>query len=158
MDEVVEIDVGCVPELAVPAPILFAADERLVFTFNATRREPGGLRVDVGRAIVKVESCFLFKFGYPNDEALPGHPLYRHGFEGIAVYEVRQSSWIAEAARQNCIKFPESDPSRWRLRHFLFSFHESTLELLGSGMDVSISNEPLAEILHEMQDWLIEES
>jgi hypothetical protein len=152
------LDIGCFPELAVSGPVVMATDERLVFSFNATRPTPDGRRTDAGRAVVKVSPCLAFKFGYPNDEALPGHPLYDRGFEGVAVYEVLESSWVAELAGQNRVKFPDSDLTRWGVRHFLFSFHESTLEVLGAGLDVTLSEEPLAAIVSRMQSWLLEDA
>lgn len=155
MDSVVAIDIGCLPELAVSGPVVMAMDERLVFSFNATLRTSEGRRTDAGRAVVQVAPCLAFKFGYPNDEARPGHPLYAQGFDGTAVCEVLESSWITELAQQNRIKFPNSDLSRWGVRHFVFAFHESTLEVLGRGLDVSLSGEPLADIVGHMQTWLL---
>src|SRR5215471_19329341 len=142
MDTVVEYDIGCFPELAVSGPVLMAADDLLVFSFNATRLTSDGRRADAGRAVVKVNPCLAFKFGYPNDEALGGHPLYARGFHGVAVYEVLGSSWLAALAEQNRVMFPASDLSGRGVRHFLFSFHESTLEVLGRSLDVSMTEEP----------------
>jgi hypothetical protein len=158
VDTIVEYDIGCFPEPAVSGPVVMAVDERLAFSFNATRPTPGGRRADAGRAVVKVEPCLAFKFGYPNDEALPGHPLYDRGFEGVAVYEVLQSSWVAELARQNRVRFPYSDLTAWGVRHFLFSFHESTLEVLGHGLDVSVSDDPLSVIVDCMRSWLLRDA
>jgi hypothetical protein len=155
VDAVVELDIGCLPELAVSGPVVMATDEQLVFSFNATRRSPDGRLADAGRAVIKVSPCLAFRFGHPNDEALPGHPLYERGFDGTAVCEVIESSWIAELTRQNRVQFPHSDLSRWGVRHFLFSFHESTLEVLGRGLDVLVSDEPFAAIVSQMQSWLL---
>jgi hypothetical protein len=154
VDTLVEFDIGCLPELAVSGPVLMATDERLVFSFNATRLTLDGRRADAGRAVVKVNPCLAFKFGYPNDEALPGHPLYARGFHGSAVYEVLGSSWVTALAEQNRVKFPDSDLSAWGVRHFLFSFHESTLEVLGRGLDVSLTEEPFDAVAAGMQSWL----
>jgi hypothetical protein len=155
VDTVVEFDIGCVPELAVSGPVLMATDEQLVFSFNAMRPTPDGRRTDAGRAVVKVNPCLAFKFGYPNDEALGGHPLNARGFHGVAVYEVMESSWVAALAEQNRVKFPDSDLSGWGVRHFLFSFHESTLEVLGQGLDVALTEEPFAVVVSRMQSWLL---
>lgn len=155
----VEYDIGCFPELAVSGPLLIADDGRLVFSFNATRLAADGYhREDAGRAVVRVPSCLAFKFGYPNDEARPGHPLYARGFVGTAVYEVLDSSWVAELARQNQVRFPDSDVTKWGMRHFLFAFHETTLEVLCRGLEVSLSNEPLAVEVGRMQAWLVPET
>jgi hypothetical protein len=159
VDTVVEYDLGCFPELAVSGPLLMADDERLVFSFNATRLAADGFhREDAGRAVVRAPSCLAFKFGYPNDEARPGHPLYRRGFVGTAVYEVLESSWVAELVRQNRVRFPDSDVSKWGVRHFLFAFHETTLELLALGLEVSMSGEPLAAEVSRMRAWLVPEA
>src|SRR5262245_54416781 len=136
-----------------------ADDGKLVFSFNATRLAADGYhRDDAGRAVVRVPGCLAVKFGYPNDEALPGHPLYGRGFVGTAVYEVLESSWVAEVARQNRVRFPDSDVSKWGVRHFLFSFHDSTLEVLCRGLEVSLSGEPLAAEVSRMQAWLLGEA
>jgi hypothetical protein len=159
VDTVVEYDIGCFPELAVSGPLLMADDERLVFSFNATRIAADGYhREDAGRAVVQVPSCLAFKFGYPNDEALPGHQLYVRGFVGTAVYEVLGSSWAAELARQNRVKFPDFDLLSLGIRHFLFSFHDSTLEVLCRGLEVSLTNEPFAVEVSRMRSWLVPEA
>lgn len=157
MDRVVEYDVGCVPELAVSAPVVMADDHRLVFSFNAMRSDEGGRRRDAGRAVVKVDPFVSFQFGQPNDEARPGHPLYERGFEGIAVYEVLESSWIVELSRQNQVKFPDSDLVASGVRHFLFPFHETTLEVAGSNLSVAVSGEPFEAIFNKMRSWLLRE-
>ena len=153
-DTVTELNIGCVPELAISGPYLLATDERLVFCFNAMQVQPDGRRTDAGRAVVKVPVCWAFKFGYPNDEALPGHPLYSRGFHGTAVYEVSSSSWLDEMGRQNRVRFPNFDVREWNARHFLFSFHESTLEILGSDLEVTVSAEAFGTIAERMQRWL----
>ena len=159
MDKVVEYDIGWYPELAVSGPLLMADDGKLVFSFNATRLASDGYhRADAGRVVVRVPWCLAFKFGYPNDEALTGHPLYDHGFVGTAVYEVLESSWIAQVGCQNRVPFPEMDTAVWDVRHFLFSFHDSTLEVLCRGLEVSLATESLAAEIREMQSWLLGEA
>jgi hypothetical protein len=159
VDTVVVYDIGCFPELAVSGPLLMADDERLVFSFNATRLAADGYhREDAGRAVVRVPSCLAFKFGYPNDEARPGHPLYARGFVGTAVYEVLESSWVAELARQNRVRFPDSDVTNWGARHFLFAFHETTLEVLARALEVTLSSETLAVEVSRMCAWLVPEA
>lgn len=108
--------------------------------------------------MVQVEPCLAFKFGYPNDEALPGHPLYERGFEGVTIYEVLRSSWVAELTRRNGVGFPDSDLTAYGIRHFLFSFHERTLEVIGDGLDVSVSDDPFPAIVDRMRSWLFRDA
>jgi hypothetical protein len=42
--------------------------------------------------------------------------------------------------------------------HFLFSFHDSTLEVLGHSFELSLSSEPLAVELSQMRTWLLPEA
>lgn len=105
--------------------------------------------------MVRVKPCLAFKFGYPNDEALPGHPLYARGSHGTAVYEVLGSSWLATLAEQNRVKFPDWDLTELGVRHFLFSFHDTTLEVLGRSLDVSVTVEPFATVVSRMQGWIL---
>ena len=135
-----------------------ATDERLTFSFNVTNlAAEWHRRYDASRAVVRVPSCLAFRFGCPNDEALPGHPLYARGFDGAAVCEVLESFWIAEMGRRNRVRFPDTDMADWSVRHFLFPFHESTLEMLCGGLEVLPSKKPLAAERGRMQSWLLEE-
>jgi hypothetical protein len=144
-DVVVELDVGYVPEAAVSGPLLIQDDRQAVLTFNAMRVLDGGRHEPAGTAIVELEGCSLTKFGYPNDEARPGHPLYAKGLGGYGVYEVLGSSWLRALDAQNRVAFPAS--GRSQSRHFIFTFHDSTLECLADAITVTVSRAPYHEIL-----------
>jgi hypothetical protein len=66
-------------------------------------------------------------FGWPNDEALHAHALNDKGLEPYAAYEVLDSSWLSSVEQRNREAFPKS---RFTLKHFIFSFHDSTFECL----------------------------
>jgi hypothetical protein len=105
--------------------------------------------------MVKVARCPAFKFGDPNDGALPGHPLHDRGLANAAVAEALRSSWIAELARQDRAGFADSGLAARGVRHFLLPFRESTLEVLGGGLDVSASGDPSSVIGDRMRPWLL---
>jgi hypothetical protein len=69
-------------------------------------------------------------FGYPNDEALPGHPLYGAGLGPYGVFEVSDSSWKRQIIEQNKRCFPRTPPHYDSLRHFVVTFQDSTFECL----------------------------
>ena len=77
----------------------------------------------------------IVKFGYPNDEALPGHPLYPKGLTFYGIFEVRDSSWSRALAEQNLVSFPNPSPSATSGRHFVVTFHDSTLECIAEGIE-----------------------
>src|SRR5262245_61495513 len=75
----VPYDLGFLPEAAVSEPVLLQNDGGAILTFSAVRKRHDGKREDAGYGIVEIDSCSLTKFGYPNDEALAGHPLHDRG-------------------------------------------------------------------------------
>ena len=86
-------------------------------------------------AVLRFPVCQIVKFGYPNDEALPGHPLYSKGLSYYGLFEVLDSSWIKTLAEQNLVSFPNPGPSRPSRRHFVVTFHDSTLECIAERME-----------------------
>ncbi len=142
-------DIGFMPEAAVSEPVLLQNDDGAILTFSAVRLGPDGRREEAGYGIVEFDLCSLTKFGYPNDEALPGHPLYERGLGVYGVYEVRNSSWVRLITEQNRVAFPNTPDST--KRHFIFTFHDSSFECIARGLDASLSTRPYAEIFEEVR-------
>lgn len=145
----VPYDIGFVPEAALSEPVLLQTDDSAILTFSAVRSMPDGKRKDAGYGIVELYWCSLTKFGYPNDEALAGHPLYEKGLNGYGVYEVFNSSWIKLSTEQNRVAFPQTPDSTDR--HFIFTFHDSTLECIARELRASLSTRPYVEIFDDIR-------
>lgn len=157
---VVAIDVGCRPEGAVSGAVLLQTEGFAVLLFNAMSiaKNAAGRVEPLGTAVVEFTRLRLTRFGGPNDEALPEHPLYRHGLSalGYCVCEVEHSAWAKEvgardeasARRIAGAHFERSCANvRFVPRHFLFSFHDSTFECLADELRVRISKAPFAATL-----------
>src|ERR1043165_1921251 len=122
-----------------PAPAVFSDERALYVAYWARNPEfPGynsgasfdhpGFRQNV--AMLKFNAT-LFRFGYPNDEALAGHPLFKYGLECYGFYIVENSPLIEELGTQNKVH-SMNDPARWRkLLHWIITFHGQTLEVVG---------------------------
>ena len=144
VDKVVELDIGITPEAAISGAVLLQTEERAFLMFNAmrdtSRPSPHGgfYQEDAGLAIVELVWCSITKFGYPNDEAWSHIPRTR----GLAygVFEVLNSSWIAELTRLNRFGFPDT-PEPTNKRHFLFLFHDSSFECIARELRVEVSQE-----------------
>jgi hypothetical protein len=109
-----------------PMPQILANDDSLVLGYYVA---PGGEEY----AIVKFISPRAHYFGSPNDEALSGHPLEERGLGPYGVFEVRNSSWIRALEQMNRVH-PSHNASRFRaLRHFVFTFHDTTFECVADG-------------------------
>jgi hypothetical protein len=135
------LDIGVFPEAGVSEARLVQDEYRAVLTFSAMRLQPDGRRTDAGTATVEFVRCMATRFGYPNDEALRGHPLYNSGLSAYDVFEVIGSPWIRRLTEQNRVAFPSTPDSTQR--HFIFTFHDSTFECIADDLRVSI--EPLSD-------------
>jgi hypothetical protein len=153
-DKLVKLDLGCCPEAAISGPLLLQTDYQCILTFNAQRPRADGYSDDAGTAIVEIVRCGTTKFGYPNDEALGGHPLSAKGLDNYGIYEVLNSSWIAEQAKQNQVCFPERTNISGK-RHFIFVFHESVLECLAQDLKLTLSDDPYENIFKTISERIL---
>ena len=93
-------------------------------------------------AVVRFDGVIQYTFGYPNDEALGGHPLYPAGLEVYAFNEVVNSPYVHELGLRNAVCFPGTEMLYQKLRHWIVTFHDETLEVIGN--DVSFLGTALA--------------
>jgi hypothetical protein len=147
-------DIGFVPEAAVTLPIVLQTDYYTFLAFSAMYEKPDGMREEAGYGIVQFDGCSLTKFGYPNDEALMGHPLMSRGLGAYGVYEVRNSTWIKQVTEFNRITFPNTPPST--KKHFMFSFHDSTFECIARGLHAWVSTELYTKVVAELAQRILE--
>lgn len=80
-----------------------------------------------GIAIVLFDGATIYS-GSPNDEGLPGHPLYDRGLGHYRAYQVLESSWIREKERRNSFHPKHRGGYLDRIRHVILTFHDSTFE------------------------------
>lgn len=81
-------------------------------------------------AVVAFLGTSQFTFGYPNDEALGGHPLYSTGLSFYAFNKIEDSPYLAELGRRNAKSFPGSEDMWTARQHFIVTFHDETLEVV----------------------------
>jgi hypothetical protein len=144
-ERVVELDVPWVPEMAAPMPVLWQSEHQAVLAYHASPKAPGG-----PYCVVAFEGCLIATFGYPNEDALPGHPLHDKGLEWYGFYEVEASSWIDKLKAQNAVTFPDADwwpdspfAQGGPIRHFAITFHDSTFECLARSFAGEFTDDPI---------------
>jgi hypothetical protein len=153
-DSVVELDIGVRPDAGVSGALVLQDEYDTQLAFRATTKESAGQRVAM--AVVTFQRCILTRFGYPNDEARRGHPLYKRGLGFYGVFEVLNSSWALSVAVQNRLSFPQT-PDDYAGRHFVFAFHDSTFECLANDLKVELS-EDCAEVFRRLLTQMVERS
>lgn len=144
-ERVKRLSVGFEPEADVPYPVLFKSERTTILLFRAVIMKDGR-RDTVGVGILEFEMCLLAKFGYPNDEAIPGHPLAKKGLGYYNIFEVENSSWIKDITRMNRIPFPNTKDDTVS-SHFVVTFHDSTFECIAKDLHPKFEIGKYKEIL-----------
>lgn len=140
------------PEMDAGAPIpIVAADEgRFVLAYRLADR---GEALPRNVAVVRSENCLAFKWGPPNDEALAGHPYFEAGLDYYSAFEVTDSDWVLELDRRNAVHSRHVPGLFGRYRHFVLTFHDSTLEFLAKDAEFRLTaGSPVDAALRAFQE------
>lgn len=123
-----------------PIPIVLAEEHKLVVLYYPELPKlkcdtPNIFPVDSVTepetvALVSFQGPYAHQFGPPNDEAIRGHPLFHLGLEPYSSFEVTNSAWIDKLRRRNSVHPYHNDSQFADLRHFIITFHDSTLEVV----------------------------
>lgn len=162
-------DIGCEPSPSVPAEMVIQDGWKTYLLFFAVSKGVGrsGYLDELGVAVLNCDHCVMAKFGYPNDEGLPEHSLYRFGMADAAssVLEVVDSTWAAEVGGQQVASTRRIWGSRgiapdWvngcKSRHFIVTLKEKTFECLASSIVVERFCPSFAEATAFVMDKLAE--
>src|SRR5262249_18265591 len=111
---------------------------------------------------VEFQRCRSATLGDPNDEVLHGHRLWGRGLHAYGAFIVRNSAWVAELKRMNEVhpnyqdpKYPRGEyyfkPPPWEsMKHYLFTFPDSTFECVAEGFSVQTRSASMPEVLQEV--------
>ncbi|HVI06575.1 MAG TPA: hypothetical protein VM711_10840, partial [Sphingomicrobium sp.] len=150
-ERVVPLDIGCRPLPSGPDGVLVQGETAAALIFLCSRFDPARRTYeDAGVASVLFRHYLATRYGWPNDEAIMGHPLYPKGLvraDGVA--EVHNSQWLKTVQLRNNLSFPRADPSTQyaSMRHFVFEFKEHLFECLAPSIDVAVQLEPFDSAL-----------
>lgn len=133
LQDVPQSDIGS------PEPMVLGDEDSLLLCYLASEPEAAGDGASPTWPMILVYfgSVTVHLFGPPNDEAFEGHPLALRGLEPYGAFEVLDSSWIRQLERMNAVH-PEHDRAHFlqNKRHFVFAFHDSTLECVAQGYSI----------------------
>ena len=143
-------------EPGAPCPLVFATEHAVVVSYYLAFPETKeGKECPCG--VITFNGVWSHVFGAPNDETLNGHPLWNIGLRSYGFYEVLDSSWIATLCRRNRVHYFHRDSMFDDVRHFIFTFHDTTLEVAADSYKVSVEpGEPLDCItrrVHDRKNW-----
>ena len=162
-------DIGCEPSPSVPEETVIQdrrATYLLFFAVSKSVDETGYLK-DLGVAVVECKHCSAAKFGYPNDEGRPEHPLYDLGLGAAesSILEVVGSTWAQEVLQQKIASSQRiwgGRNSTWKPaqgeppRHFIILLKEKTFECRASELSIECFAKDFREALQHVQRKLSE--
>lgn len=131
-EHAVDLDLGFRPEAAISGALLLQSDRTTVLTFNAMSPGRDGRWTDAGVAVIELRRALATLFGLPNDEAIHAHPIARLGVHAYGCYEIMNSSWVQQIERENGRPLSSPDFFRGTPRHFVFTFHDSSLQCIAA--------------------------
>jgi hypothetical protein len=162
-------DIECEPDPSVPAETVIQdgwSTYLLFFAVSKSVDEAGYLK-DLGVAVVECKHCSASKFGYPNDEGLPEHPLYALGLGSAksSILEIVGSPSAQEAHEQGSAshrriwggRSSSYEPAEGKPpRHFIVLLKEKTFECLGNELSVDLFAKDFPEALEYVHRKLAE--
>jgi len=141
------------PYVSGAGEVFFQHESAAVVSFSAYNRLN---QKNAGRIVLKFDRFQQSIFGYPNEEPRDRSPLFS-SIEQLNVddhtgcYEVENENWCEKIRCENSYVFPTTthkngkrisgviEPSS--LKHYLFCFKETTLEILAEDFTYKIFNE-----------------
>ncbi|UCI34062.1 hypothetical protein [Mesorhizobium sp. B4-1-4] len=131
-----------------PLPHVFADEGRLLIAYLANipgpsfdGTNPRSVSAATGNqtvVILAADPYLALQFGPPNDETISGHRLHVLGLQPYSAFEVVNSSWIESLERANRVHSSHAPELFSGYRHFILTFHDSTLEFVAASFSTSL--------------------
>lgn len=142
-----------------PLPHVFADGGKLLIAYIVNTPKPSfdgtnprSISPTTGNqsvAILTADPYLALQFGPPNDEAISGHRLYGLGLQPYSSFEVLNSLWTASLERANRVHSSHTPDLFSAYRHFILTFHDSTLEFIAESFSASLHEGAVLTVLME---------
>ena len=141
----------CVWSSGAPEPLVLSSERRTFVVFTQPDRD----QVSEGCTAIEFVGCLGLSTGFPNDEALYGHTLWGKGLSFYQVHEVIESSWLNRMREIERHHSGSPDIPFEGVRHFVLTFHDSTVEALARDLVVAGSYASAADAITEVSAKLL---
>jgi len=125
-----------------PSPILVWGDAAYLLYYGPANADSEVV------IVVKFEGALAALTGPPSDESLMNHRLWGKGLRFYSVHVVDESEWLRDLVRRDSHR---TSPG-WVLSHthYLFTFHDQTIECLARGHRWQERHTSMSEALAEV--------
>ena len=135
-DRVVELEGVPQSSVGAPMPLVLSNEFKVLLVYIVQEIvDPGTPHEPF--ALVEFTGYSTYMFGAPNDEAFHGHPLAARGLRPYGAFQIENSSWIRQLEKMNSVHHSHNPKRFERLRHYVFSFHDSTFECVAKDFTIS---------------------
>lgn len=136
-----------------PCPSLLMDGAHLYVTYHM-QEEPSDFEFEA-IGLVRFSGVYLHKLGAPNEEAFHGHPLYKNGLRPFGTFIVENSSWVKEYIKRNRVHPYHSDDDFKPFNHYIWSFHDETLEVIAKSYEFRLTQGSPNSVLLQQMNGLI---
>jgi len=145
-----------------PCPVVYAEEHllRIAYYLETDARAPDWKAASIRPprpnwsddlcAVVSFVRPYAHMFGPPNDEAFSGHPLAARGLEPHSVFEIEESSWHRGLVQMNAVHPYHKAEQFADLKHWVFSFHDTTFECIASSFGVALARGTPKSVLEDV--------
>ena len=149
-------------------PDPFAAGAVLVLTsfgdfatFPALAKDKSGAFGRVGTAIIQLIGCQAKTFTYSTADTFSELPRFYGDLDPGSIYEIKNSAWVTQVTENAAsltvdVKGPSkakqrSKPKTRPLKHFVFTFFETTFQCVAEGLRSEIRTDPFGLIASDLE-------
>ena len=144
LDTVIKLEAVPRPNSGAPCPIVIADEGRLVLSYWEID-EPPYEPTTAPLGVVCFVRPYMHMFGPPDEEGISGHPLANRGLYPCGAFRVDHSSLVRRLERMNSVH-KMHDPKGFEiLKHYIFTFHDSTFECIAESFESQVEHVGLDE-------------
>jgi hypothetical protein len=132
-----------------PQPFIVSSEKRTLIGFYA-RGEDAEQTDSDAVTVAELVGCTAVKFGFPTDEVLHGHRLYDASLGYYKLHEVDNSAWLVELRAIDAVHEHAPEVPFENARHYVLTFHDSTLEAIARDVRLVGSYRTRAEAVQRM--------
>jgi hypothetical protein len=156
--EAKKLNLGFAPDAGAAGAVLVPTNFGIYATFRAMVSNEDGGQEPVGTAVVELVGCVAKAFSYSTDMGEDGRPYSFFDLKSGAVYEIVDSEWLLKVEEDvfgraqgtgNGVR-TAGKKKRTLLRHYVFTFHDTTFQCIAEGLKPKVSTESYGDIVADL--------
>ena len=153
-----QLKLGFGPDPFTAGAVLIVTSFGDFVTFPALAKDKSGAFGRVGTAVVQLIGCQAKTFTYSTADTLAELPRFYGDLDPGAIYEIKNSAWLAQVtsgasadAKSNSKSKQKSNVKTRPLKHFVFTFFETTFQCCAEGLRSEIRTDPFGLIASDLE-------